>query len=97
MMPKKLVYFSLAAMIAFSASIIFVIVRLCSFSIVPPSLAVAEPTAADAADATITTNFAGNASSNYWVSAIKRQGKVPFKIENYEVFRNVKAYGAVGM
>lgn len=37
------------------------------------------------------------ATSSYWVSTIKRQGTVPFgNSSNYQVFRNVKDFGAKG-
>lgn len=37
------------------------------------------------------------AGSSYWVANIKRQGTVPFGgSSNYEVFRNVKDFGATG-
>ena len=37
------------------------------------------------------------AASSYWVANIKRQGTVPFSSNsNYEVFRNVKDFGAKG-
>lgn len=37
-------------------------------------------------------------SSNYWVANVKRQGVVPFGSNaNYQVFRNVKDFGATGM
>lgn len=37
------------------------------------------------------------AASSYWVANIKRQGTVPFGgSSNYEVFRNVKDFGAMG-
>lgn len=37
------------------------------------------------------------APSSYWVANIKRQGTVPFGgSSNYEVFRNVKDFGAMG-
>lgn len=36
-------------------------------------------------------------ASSYWVGNIKRQGTVPFsQNSNYEVFRNVKDFGAKG-
>jgi glucan 1,3-beta-glucosidase len=36
------------------------------------------------------------ASSDYWVASIARQGTVPFGASGYQVFRNVKDFGAVG-
>lgn len=36
-------------------------------------------------------------SSDYWVANVKRQGVVPFASNaNYQVFRNVKDFGAAG-
>ena len=35
-------------------------------------------------------------TSSYWVANIPRQGKVAFGDQTYPVFRNVRAYGAVG-
>lgn len=37
------------------------------------------------------------ASSSYWVGSIKRQGVAPFNSNaDYQVFRNVKEFGAKG-
>lgn len=39
------------------------------------------------------------AASDYWLSSIERQGAVPFGGNggDYQVFRNVKEFGAKGM
>lgn len=39
---------------------------------------------------------ASAATSDFWVSTIKRQGTTPFGQSNYQVYRNVKDYGAKG-
>ncbi|CAM6116291.1 unnamed protein product [Calypogeia fissa] len=39
---------------------------------------------------------AASSSSSYWVSSIQRQGSVAFGNAGYQVFRNVKDFGAVG-
>lgn len=39
---------------------------------------------------------ARQASSNYWVAQINRQGTVAYGTSGYKVFRNVKDYGAKG-
>ncbi|OGM44008.1 exo-beta-1 [Aspergillus bombycis] len=45
----------------------------------------------------ITTNLAVRAASDYWVGTIKRQGAVPFgNGTDYQVYRNVKDFGAKG-
>ena len=36
------------------------------------------------------------ASSSYWVADIKRQGKVAFGDSSFQIFRNVKDFGAKG-
>jgi hypothetical protein len=36
------------------------------------------------------------ATSSYWLSSIARQGTVAFGNSGFQVFRNVKDYGAVG-
>lgn len=39
-----------------------------------------------------------DSSSSYWVAQIQRQGTVAFGSDpSYQIFRNVKDYGAVGM
>jgi glucan 1,3-beta-glucosidase len=38
----------------------------------------------------------GNAASSYWLASIQRQGTVPFGGAGYQIFRNVKDFGAVG-
>lgn len=41
---------------------------------------------------------AKRAASSYWVANINRQGTVPFGgSSNYQVFRNVKDFGAMGV
>ncbi|KAE8375487.1 pectate lyase superfamily protein-domain-containing protein [Aspergillus bertholletiae] len=48
-------------------------------------------------DTDITTNLAARAASEYWVGTIKRQGVVAFgNSSNYQVYRNVKDFGAKG-
>jgi glucan 1,3-beta-glucosidase len=37
-----------------------------------------------------------SAASNYWLASIARQGTVPFGNTGFQVFRNVKDFGAVG-
>ncbi|KAE8311298.1 pectate lyase superfamily protein-domain-containing protein [Aspergillus transmontanensis] len=45
----------------------------------------------------ITTNLAARAASEYWVGTIKRQGAVAFgNGTDYQVYRNVKDFGAKG-
>ncbi|KNG86511.1 exo-beta-1,3-glucanase Exg0 [Aspergillus nomiae NRRL 13137] len=45
----------------------------------------------------ITTNLAARAGSDYWVGTIKRQGAVAFgNGTDYQVYRNVKDFGAKG-
>ncbi|KAJ9260282.1 CAZyme family GH55 [Paecilomyces variotii] len=39
---------------------------------------------------------ASAATSDFWVSTIKRQGTTPFGQSNYQVYRNVKDFGAKG-
>lgn len=36
------------------------------------------------------------ATSSYWLSSITRQGTVPFGTAGYQIFRNVKDFGAAG-
>jgi glucan 1,3-beta-glucosidase len=36
------------------------------------------------------------AAGDYWLSTIQRQGTVPFGVDGYKIFRNVKEYGARG-
>lgn len=36
------------------------------------------------------------AASGYWLASIQRQGTVPFGASGYQIFRNVKDFGAVG-
>ena len=38
----------------------------------------------------------GDAASGYWLASIQRQGTVPFGASGYQIFRNVKDFGAVG-
>lgn len=41
--------------------------------------------------------ISNRAASSYWVGDIKRQGTTPFgSSSNYQVFRNVKDFGAMG-
>lgn len=37
-----------------------------------------------------------SAASSYWLSSIARQGTVPFGNSGFQIFRNVKDFGAVG-
>jgi glucan 1,3-beta-glucosidase len=37
-----------------------------------------------------------NTASSYWLSSIQRQGTVPFGGSGYQIYRNVKDFGAVG-
>src|ERR1700722_11934123 len=37
-----------------------------------------------------------DAASSYWIASIQRQGTVSFGASGYQIFRNVKDFGAVG-
>lgn len=43
-----------------------------------------------------TQNTPYTTTSNYWVANIPRQGKIAFGNQTYQIFRNVKAFGAKG-
>lgn len=39
---------------------------------------------------------ADTTASSYWLGSITRQGTVPFGSSSFQIFRNVKDFGAVG-
>lgn len=72
-------------MVAFSAAALFVTLRVlftATSSFAAPISAPAVPEVA--------------AASSYWVSEIKRQGTVAYGAADFQIFRNVKDFGAVG-
>ncbi len=40
---------------------------------------------------------AAAAADGYWLASIPRNGKVAYGDSNFQIFRNVKEFGAVGM
>ncbi|KAM4057175.1 pectate lyase superfamily protein [Hirsutella rhossiliensis] len=62
-----------------------------------PASAVSSPAPADSPAPTNPYDSIGEtATSGWWMSSIKRQGKPAFNQADYKVFRNVKDYGARG-
>ncbi|KAI9645864.1 hypothetical protein NHQ30_005300 [Ciborinia camelliae] len=69
-----------------------------SFSIITILLALRFFFTVSGAPAPLPSDAATSAttSSSYWLSTIQRQGTVAFGDASYQIFRNVKNYGAVG-
>ena len=55
------------------------------------SLVASAPTPAPEPEAAVAAG-----TSSYWVSSIQRRGTVPFGDSSFQVFRNVKDFGAKG-
>ncbi len=73
-------------MLAISSVALFVALRFLLLLVAPTSPARAVPL--DEPKST--------APSSYWLSNIKRQGKVAYGDSNFQIFRNVKDFGAKG-
>ncbi|KAL9011244.1 MAG: hypothetical protein Q9173_003896 [Seirophora scorigena] len=85
--PKRRRYF--IVMVAISSLALFVALRFYLLVLLPTSPAGAVPQMGQ------TPTQVAN-SSSYWVSEIKRQGKAAFGKIDYQIFRNVKDFGAKG-
>lgn len=85
--PKRRRY--LIIMVAISSIALFVALRFYLLVLLPTSPAGAVPQMGQ------TPTQVAN-SSSYWVSDIKRQGKAAFGKIDFQIFRNVKDFGAKG-
>ncbi|KAI4194277.1 MAG: hypothetical protein LQ350_007859 [Teloschistes chrysophthalmus] len=81
----------LIIMLTISSIALFAALRFFLILIAPTSLAGAEQSSL-----TGQTQTHNAASSSYWLADIKRQGKVAYGDSNFQIFRNVKDFGAKG-
>lgn len=77
-------------MLTISSIALFAALRFFLVLIAPTSLAGAQSSLTGQAQ---THNAA---SSPYWLADIKRQGKVAYGDSNFQIFRNIKDFGAKG-
>lgn len=78
-------HFATIVMIGFGAAALFVALRVLLTVTMSSAAPIASPQTTGAA-----------ASSNYWLSSITRQGTVAFGDSNFQIYRNVKDFGAKG-
>lgn len=76
-------------MVAISSIALFVALRFYLLVLLPTSPAEAVPQVGQ-------TPTQDVAPSSYWISGIKRQGTVAFGESDFQIFRNVKDFGAKG-
>lgn len=76
-------------MVILSAASLFLILRILLVTLWPASLvdAVPRPQA----------NAPSAASDGYWLASIPRNGKVAYGDSSFQIYRNVKDFGAKGM
>ena len=90
----------LSDMLTFSTVTLFAASRLLLSLVAPSSLVEAVPTREKVlfANATTSANATASAagSTGYWLADIRRQGTVAFGNSNFQIYRNVKDFGAVG-
>ncbi|KAL8639668.1 MAG: hypothetical protein Q9228_003325 [Teloschistes exilis] len=80
----------LIIMLSISSIALFAALRFFLVLIAPTSLAGAQ------SSLTGQTQTHNAASSSYWLADIKRQGKVAYGDSNFQIFRNIKDFGAKG-
>lgn len=86
-------------MLTFSTIPLFAASRLLLSLVAPSSLvgAVPRPEQALFTNATFPNATASaSGSSGYWLANIQRQGTVAFGNSNFQIYRNIKDFGAVG-
>lgn len=85
-------------MLTFSTVTLFAASRLLLSLLAPSSLVGAVPTPETARFTNATTNATTSAagSTGYWLADIRRQGTVAFGDSNFQIYRNVRDFGAVG-
>lgn len=85
-------------MLTFSTVTLFAASRLLLSLVTPSSLVGAVPMLEKRLFTNATANATASAagSTGYWLADIQRQGTVAFGNSNFQIYRNIKDFGAVG-
>jgi len=81
-------------MLTFSTVTLFAASRLLLTLMAPSSLVGAAPTPEKVLFTNTTASAAG--STGYWLADIRRQGTVAFGNSNFQIYRNIRDFGAIG-